>query len=382
MRLLVSFRHPLARSFNARDRPTTPKLKHMSCETSLFRNLRYGRWCIYHLRWALLYIGLFITTGVVTEHSLARPNQQIPEPGTKPLSIEELRWCRTEVHLLAGEAKEVKQEEFWEIHDYNKNVRQYRNRCVERTSSQNAARQIDSELTPETKQGIRDAGARRFAFGRVTRDANRVYVSSTRTNVFDASESSAPQIDTLAQWDEAFLLGERASNRVEIEWVVGLPPVRYTGWISDTSYRPGNGREARENYCRANRGAPVDRDELVHGIPSRDRFMLLQVRNPTPQDAYVKVIRPDQDVVVAFLVKAGTRRTINGLPIGEFEVAFATGHEFSRGCDSFVKRGFAGRVSQPIIFDDHSYEWEISLQTPSMDITARDTRAYAEFEAL
>lgn len=382
MRLLVSFPHPLTPSFNARDRPTTPKLKHMSCGTSLFRNRRYGRWCIYHLRWALLYIGLFITTGVVTEHSLARPNQQIPEPGTKPLSIEELRWCRTEVHLLAGEAKEVDQNEFWEIYDYNENVRQYRNRCVERTSSQNAARQIDSELTPDTKQGIRDAGARRFAFGRVTRDANRVYVAPTHTGVFEASARDATEIDILRQWDEAFLLGKRESSRVEIEWLVGLPPVRNTGWISATSYRQGNGREAREIYCRANQGVPLEPDDLVRGTPSRDRFMLLQVRNPTPQDAYVKVIRPNKDVVVAFLVKAGTRRTINGLPIGEFGVAFATGLEFSRGCDSFVKRGFAGRVSQPIIFDEHSYEWEISLQTPSMDITARDTRAYAEFEAL
>ena len=329
-----------------------------------------------------LYIGLLATVGAFSELSSARPNQQIPEPGTEPLSIEEIRWCRAEVHRLTGEAREVNQKEYWEIHDYNENVRRYRNRCVDRTFSQDSARQIESELSPEVKQGIRDAGARRFAFGRVNRDGNRVYVTSTSTGVFDTSNRSAAQIDILRQWDEAFLLGKRESNRVEIEWLVGLPPVRNTGWIGEESYQRGSGRDARAVYCRENQGAPIESDELVHGTPSRDRFMLLQVRNPTPQDAYVKVIRPNKDVVVAFLVKAGSNRTINGLPNGEFEVAFATGLEFSRGCDSFVRRGFVGRVSQPIVFDDHSYEWEISLQTPSIDITARDTRAYAEFEAL
>ncbi|MCY4095410.1 MAG: hypothetical protein OXG05_09855 [Gammaproteobacteria bacterium] len=330
----------------------------------------------------VLCVGLFVTTGVITELSFAQTNQKIPEPGTRPLSTEELRWCRSEVLLLAGEAKEVNQKEYWEIHDYNESVLRYRNRCTDRSFSPDAARQIESELTPETKQGIRDAGVRRFAFGRVTRAANRVYVVESSTRVFDANDRSANETGNLRQWDDAFLLGKRESNRAEIEWVVGLPPVRNTGWISEASYRPGNGREAREAYCRAHRGAPVEPDELVHGIPSRDRFMLLQVRNPTHQDAYVKVINLDKDVVVAFLVGASSSRTINGLPKGEFEIAFATGLEFSRGCESFVRRGFAGRVSQPIIFDEHSYEWEISLQTPSMDITARDTRAYAEFEAL
>ena len=92
--------------------------------------------------------------------------------------------------------------------------------------------------------------------------------------------------------------------------------------------------------------------------------MLLQIRNSTPQDAYVKLLDPTKKVTVSFLVTARSNRTINGLPQGEYEIAFATGSEFSRGCDSFVKRGFSGWVSQPIIFDNHSYEWAISLQTP------------------
>lgn len=348
----------------------------------LYTDLRSKRRWTFHQTWVCLLICLLTTNGSFAERTSAKANLLKPKPGNEPLSIEELRWCRTELLLLAGEAKEVDQNEYWEIYDYNRNVRNYRNRCVDRTFSQEAARRIKTEQSTEVKQGIQDAGIRRFAFGRVTRDASRVYVTSTRTSVYEASDRAAAKIDFLRHWDEAFLLGKREAGRVEIEWLVGLPPVRNTGWIIETSFRLGNGRVAREIYCRANQGAPLEPDELVRGTPSRDRFMLLQVRNPTPQDAYVKVIRPDKDVVVAFLVGARTSRTINGLPIGEFEVAFATGLEFSRGCDSFIKRGFAGRVTQPIIFDEYSYEWEISLQTPSLEISARDTKAYAEFEAL
>ena len=317
-----------------------------------------------------------------TNPATAESNLRIPKPGTSPLSNDELRWCRTEVYRLAGEAKDVDQSDYWEIYDYNENVQRYRNGCVDRTFSTDAARRIATELTPVVKQGMRDAGTRRFAFGRIHRDENRIYVTSTVTNVFDSNQPDSAQIAHLRLWDEAFLLGGNEADRVEIEWVTGIPPVRMTGWIDRSSYSPGNGGQARETYCLANRGAPIGPNELLYGRLSRDRFMLLQVRNPTPQDAYVKLLRPGQGVVVAFVVKSGFTRTINGLPQGEFEIAYATGIEFSRGCRSFVKRGFTGRVTQPIIFDDHSYEWEISLRAPSMEITGRDTRAYAEFEAL
>ena len=323
-----------------------------------------------------------MTINAVAERTPVHPDLEIPRHGKEPLSVEELRWCRTEVLLLAGEAKEVDQNEYWEIYDYNQNVQRYRNVCLDRTFSQDASRRVASELTPITKQGIRDAGVRRFAFGRINRNENRIYITSKRTSVFDANHPHAIQIADLRRWDEAFLMGQRESDRVEVEWSFGLPPVRRTGWIDETSYLPGSGHHAREEHCRAIKGAPLEPEELVRGSPSRDRFMLLQVRNPTPQDAYVKLVRLDKEVVVAFLVNATSNRTINGLPKGEFEVVYATGYEFSRGCDSFVIRGFAGRVSQPIIFDDYSYEWEISLKTPSMDFSARDTRAYAEFEAL
>ena len=325
-----------------------------------------------------LLASFFIGMNPVTADS----NQRIPESGTNPLSIEELRWCRSEVFRLVGASKEVDQSDYWDIYDYNENVERYQSLCLDRTASPNAVRLVTSELTPAVKQGLRDAGTRRFAFGRVHRDENRIYVISKKTTVFNGSHSGSAHVADLRQWDEAFLLGGNVVNRVEIEWLTGMPAVRNTGWINRSSYLLGNGGQARETYCRANRGAPIGPNELLQGALSRDRFMLLQIRNPTPQDAYVKLLRSGEGVVVAFVVKAGFSRTINGLPRGEFSVAFATGIEFSRGCNSFVKRGFAGRVSQPIIYDDHSYEWEISLRTPSMSLSSRDTNAYAEFEAL
>lgn len=354
----------------------------MSRSTSLCEFLQPIRKATFFGKNACLLACLLPFLVIGTNPVTAESNLHVPKPGTHPLSIDELRWCRTEVYRLAGEAKEVVPNDYWDIYDYNENVQRYRSVCLDRTYSPDAARRISSELTPAAKQGMRDAGTRRFAFSRVQRNKNRIYVASTETRAFDASNLDSAAVANLRQWDEAFLLGKNEANRVEIEWVAGIPPARMTGWIDQSSFSPGNGGEAREAYCRANRGAPVGPNELLHGSLTRERFMLLQVRNPTPQDAYVKLLRPGQGVVVAFVVKAGFTRTINGLPQGEFEVAYATGIEFSRGCRSFVKRGFTGRVSQPIIYDDHSYEWEISLRTPSMSLSSRDTNAYAEFEAL
>lgn len=328
------------------------------------------------------WIWLLLLFFIVTKPTPAQSNQQVPQPDSEPLSIEELRWCKNEVFRLSGEAKEVDQSEYWEIHDYNQNVTRYRNLCLNRTSLADAAQRISNELTPTAKQGVRDAGVRRFAFSRLNRNENRIYVTSERAKVFQSNRPDAPQVAELRQWEEAFLLGRTQSNRVEIEWLIGIPQIRNTGWIVKSDYSPGNGKQAREAYCRANQGAPVQANELVLGNLSRDRFMLLQVHNLAPQDAYVKLLQTDRNVIVSFLVAAHSNRTINGLPQGEYEIAYATGFEFSRGCGSFVKRGFTGRVSQPIIFDDHSYEWAISIKTPTGVTTARDTRAYSEFESL
>ena len=337
--------------------------------------VRHGRTVI-SIFWLLL---LFcIETNPIT----AQSNQQIPQQNTDALSIEEVRWCKNEVYRLAGEANEVDQNDYWEIHDYNLHVTRYRSLCLDRSSPPNSASRITNELTSVVKQGNREAGVRRFAFSRINRNENRIYVTSMQTRVFESSHPNAIQVGDLRQWEEAFLLGKSRAERVQIEWLMGTQPTRKTGWIATSSYSRGNGRQVREAYCRANKGTPVGADELLHGTLSRDRFMLLQVRNSTPQDAYVKLLGPDKKVTVSFLVTARSNRTINGLPKGEYEIAFATGSEFSRGCGAFVKRGFSGWVSQPVVFDDHSYEWAISLQTPEREITVHDTRAYAEFDAL
>lgn len=335
-----------------------------------------------HRRSTFSILWLLLLVCIETNSINAQSNQQIPQQNTDALSIEEVRWCKNEVYRLAGEAKEVDQNDYWEIHDYNLHVKRYRSLCLNRSSPPNSANRVTKELTAVAKEGIRDAGIRRFAFGRINRNENRVYVTSMQTRVFESSHPNALQVGDLRKWEEAFLLGKSRAERVEIEWLMGTQPTRKTGWIAASSYSRGNGRQVREAYCRANKGAPVGAGELLHGTLSRARFMLLQVRNSTAQDAYVKLLDPGKKVAVSFLVKARANRTINGLPKGEYEIAFATGSEFSRGCGSFVKRGFSGWVSQPVVFDDHSYEWAISLQTPEREITVHDTRAYAEFDAL
>ena len=135
---------------------------------------------VLHRRSRLFGLWMLLLLCVVASPIYGQPNQQIPQMNSNALSMEEVRWCRHEVFRLAGEASEVRQSDYWEIHDYNLHVRRYRSLCLNRASAPNSNGLITKELTPVAKQGIRDAGVRRFAYGRINRNENRIYVTSTR----------------------------------------------------------------------------------------------------------------------------------------------------------------------------------------------------------
>ena len=319
-----------------------------------------------------------------TDIAVSQPGEELPTVGDEPLSLEQLRWCRNEVIRLQGEATEVNQEQYWEIYAFNENIRRYRTLCSDRATVQEHADSVSIEQTTEVRQGIRNAGARRFAFSRIERSDRRIYVTAKEAKVFDSASQDSSPITLLRQWEEAFRLKGHESNRVHIEWLDSSPLTRRTGWINETNFARGNGELIRKDFCRANKGDPLDSNELVRGTPSRDRFMLLQVHNATTKDAYVKLLQSNVNVIASFVVSSDATRTINGLPRGDYEVVFVTGTEFSRGCESFINRGHAGRLKERIIYDEYSFEWAISLQAPnSAGLTSiQNMREYAEFEAL
>ncbi len=319
-----------------------------------------------------------------TDIAVSQVGEEFPTAGDKPLSLEQLRWCRNEVIRLQGEATEVNQEQYWEIYAFNENVRRYRTLCTDRATVQEDTDSVSIELSSKARQGIRNAGARRFAFSRIKRSDRRIYVTTKVAKVFDSASQDSSKFTLLRQWDEAFRLEGHESNRVQIEWLDSSPLTRRTGWINEKNFAQGYGELIRKDFCRANKGNPLDPNELVRGTPSRDRFMLLQVHNATTKDAYVKLLQSNVNVIASFVVSADSTRTINGLPRGDYEVAFVTGTEFSRGCESFINRGHAGRLVERIIYDEYSFEWAISLQAPdSTGLTSiQNMREYAEFEAL
>ena len=339
------------------------------------RTPRFG-----YVRAALsIFVLVFLLTNFVKAQT---PAEKVPV-GNGQLALDELRWCHAELLRIKGEATAVKKDQFWDIYDYNKTAHRYKTLCTKKLVKAEHQRTVTAEFSETVKRGFSDAGSRRFALGRLAREQKRIYVATARARLLESSIVDAHQVGELYQWNEGFKIGERVGNRVEIEWQTpSIPPVRNTGWIDIGSTKPGNGMEARADYCRTNQGKPINPRELLRGVQSQDRFMILQVHNVLQEDAYVKLLRDTNDVVASFLVNPGATRVINGLPSGTYELAFMTGVEFSRGCESFVNRRSVGRMAKPIIFDKHNHEWAVSLQIPTASSNTIDSRAFAEFENL
>ena len=89
----------------------------------------------------------------------------------------------------------------------------------------------------------------------------------------------------------------------------------------------------------------------------------LSVRNGTGKDAYVKLVNERGDVVVTFLAADALTARVSGIPQGSYELAFATGTRFSRGCDTFSEPASANRFAQRLEFGPDGGGWEVTLHS-------------------
>ena len=114
------------------------------------------------------------------------------------------------------------------------------------------------------------------------------------------------------------------------------------------------GTKERFKYCEKYAGRRAQHNEIVRGTTDPRSTRRIEVKNGGGKDAYVKLINQRGKVMLAFLVLRGRTATLRGIPPGSYEVLFATGSKFSRGCDSFSRRGAAQKFARQLLYDDHT----------------------------
>ncbi|MYD44466.1 MAG: hypothetical protein F4W90_11330, partial [Gammaproteobacteria bacterium] len=135
------------------------------------------------------------------------------------LTKAELRWCRAEKLRLQGEAEETNREDFWEVYDYNQNVKQERDLCLGRRFDTVHGREIEGEFNETVQAGIRKAGMRRTIYSRVSRKDRLMHVASSQASVFDSDQSRMNRIDSLERWYDVYRMGEKSGVFSEVEWL-------------------------------------------------------------------------------------------------------------------------------------------------------------------
>ena len=118
------------------------------------------------------------------------------------------------------------------------------------------------------------------------------------------------------------------------------------------------------------------RDIDLHTISS------FTVENGLEDNAYVKLVREQDNAVVSLFVAAKQTASVIGLPTGSYEIVFATGSNFSRGCDSFSQRGTAQRFPNRIDYGHRAVVWTLSLQSVDDGNARADSMSYDEFDKL
>ena len=299
------------------------------------------------------------------------------------LTESQLLRCRTDLLLLEGSAEESDPTNLWELQSYQKSLSHYRKQCENRRYLPEVFDATAASLDTRTTLGIKKAGARRVALNRMNRQVRLRHVAQANSPVYKSPSSRSARIESLGKWQDVFVLNGKENRRTEIEWVSAtVPKTVLSGWITNEHIEPGSGEHARTEYCLERQGHPIEERELLHGASSRDRFPMLEVENPANQDAYIKLVGTQGDVVSAFIVPANETKRIYGLPRGSYKLWFVTGNQFSRGCDSFSVRGIAGRMQGNLVYDDHTLDWSISLDIPSLSPLHADLALYQEFEDL
>ena len=299
------------------------------------------------------------------------------------LTQSELRWCIFESARLDGEIEELDARLVWEVENYNVRSRAYQEQCSQKKFSEGDKSAIEDELTPARRLSLREQGAARVTDARVERENRRVHVKEHVARVLAAPEHSAEELGRVSQWGDLIATGREQGPWHQVEWPAAAPgQAPAAGWVLGGLLGRGAGTDGRFAYCEQRAGDRATHNDVLRRDIDLHTISSFTVENGLEDNAYVKLVREQDNAVVSLFVAAKQTGSLIGLPTGSYEIVFATGSNFSRGCDSFSQRGTAQRFPNRIDYGHRAVVWTLSLQKEKDGNARADSMSYDEFDRL
>ena len=303
--------------------------------------------------------------------------------GDTRLTRTELRWCTFEALRLEGASAEIRSYEAWEVDGSNADLADYNRLCSNKPYRLRDMATVESELSVDKRRTLRQAGIYRVRRARAERNARRMFVKADAADIRSEPSNAGREIGRVQRWGELIATGRKSGQWHEIEWITpSLPTVLQFGWVLGGFVEQGSGANARFEYCEAHAGQRARHNEIVRGKTEATIRNSLSIRNGTGKDAYIKMINIRGAVTVGFLADSGKTAKIEGVPPGSYEVLFATGSLFSRGCDSFSRRGAASRFEKRVDYVHSGQGWELTLHSVTDGNVRAQNMSYDDFDRL
>ncbi|MDD9992581.1 MAG: hypothetical protein OXP75_12340 [Rhodospirillales bacterium] len=299
------------------------------------------------------------------------------------LTQSELRWCIFESARLDGEIEELDARIVWEVENYNVRSRAYQEHCSDRKYSEGDKSAVEDELTPAKRLSLREQGVARVMDARAERENRRVHVKEHVARVLAAPEHAAEELGSVAQWGDLVATGREQGPWHEVEWPAAASgEMPAAGWVLGGLLGRGAGTDGRFAYCEQRAGDRATHNDVVRRDIDLHTISSFTVENGLEDNAYVKLVREQDSAVVSLFVAAKQTASLIGLPSGSYEIVFATGSNFSRGCDSFSQRGTAQRFPNRIDYGHRAVVWTLSLESEEDGNARADSISYDEFDRL
>ena len=299
------------------------------------------------------------------------------------LTRSELRWCIFESARLDGEIEELDARRLWEVENYNLRSKAYQGHCLERKYSEGDKTAVDDEMTTARRLVLREQGAARVRDARAERESRRVHVKENVARVLAAPEHSAEEVGRVTQWGDLVATGREQGPWHEVEWPTAAPGHAPTaGWVLGGLLGRGSGTEGRFAYCEQRAGDRANHNDVVRREIDLHTISSFTVENGLNDNAYVKLVREQDKAVVSLFVAAKQTASLIGVPSGSYEIVYATGSNFSRGCDSFSQRGTAQKFPDRIDYGHRAVVWTVSLHGLNDGNVRADFMHYDDFDRL
>ncbi len=328
-------------------------------------------------------LALGLATIAADECVSAAASEEVMPDEDERLTGPELRWCMFESLRLDGQRDALDPRRVWEIEGYSSQSSIYNESCSNRMYDERDRTAVEQEVTSDKQMALREQGASRVQQARAEREARRVHVEATLATVRAAPGESAEELGHAPQWGDLIETGRVEKPWHEVEWPPPAPGEAPTfGWILGDLVESGPGVEARFNYCEDHAGESAQHNDVVRQDIDLDGRGWIVVDNAATDDAYIKLIGESDDVALSVFVAAGQTALVESIPTGSYEIAFATGSHFSRGCDSFSRRLSARKFTERIEYDRRTAGWTIGLSSADAEHARTSSMNYDEFDRL